>query len=703
MPGLDITVNMISIFAFIVVLGIVTDDAIVVGENVYERMRKGETGRIAAPRGAYEVMIVAIFGVFTVMLSFVPMLGISGVSGKIWRNIPWVVIPVLIVSLIETNLILPAHLSRLKPEKPDDQVGWFTRLQRMLTRGVDKFVDHYYRGFMERALRHRYITLSAFIAAAAIIIGLIGGGFIKTEFFPKVEGEVVSAKLTLANGVPVEQTQAAIARIEAAAAHLNEQFKTREGKPVVEHMLATVGTQPFKQGFQPENKSAASNIGEVTLQLAEAASRDVTGDEIIAKWRELTGPVPGAVEMIFVSNTANTGNAFDLEFHGPNLNDVNAAAALFKQRLGEFKGVTDIADNNREGKREARLSLTPQGEIMSLRIGDVARQVRQAFYGEEIQRLQRGRDEVKVMVRYPKAERLSQANLDGMMIRMPDGAEIPFGTVAVADAGRGYSSIYRAQRQRAVRVTADIDKTVPGANANEVVAELESRVFPEISGKFPTVHYAFQGEQENQRQSMKELQMGNILCLVGIFILLAVPLRSYVQPLIVMSVIPFGVVGAIIGHLILGLELSIMSMIGIVALSGVVVNESLVLVEFVNRHRRGGRSVVEAAREGGCARFQAIMLTSVTSFIGVMPIVTETSLQAKFLIPCGVSLAFGCLFNMLNSLVLVPCVYAILEDIKRAIFTREKLQKWEDHEREEAAERGLEWMSDQPGESEMPA
>ncbi len=696
LPWLGISVNMISIFAFIVVLGIVTDDAIVVGENVYERMRKGEQAKLAAPRGAYEVMVVAIFGVLTVMVSFTPMLGISGISGKIWRNIPWVVIPVLFISLVETNLILPAHLAHLKPEKPDDQVGWFIRLQRRITRGVDVFIDHHYKRFIAGAIRSRYLTLAIFIAVAAVIVGLIIGGFIKSEFFPKVEGEIVSAKISLANGVPVEQTQEVVRRMEEKAGELNKIFARPDGQPVVLHMMATVGTQPFKIDFQPQSKSSASNIGEVTLQLMAAADRTVTSDTIVSKWRELVGPVPGAVELVFISNTQRTGNAFDLEFHGSDLGVLNEAVTHFKNELGKYRGVKDIADSNREGKREVKLTMTPQGESLNLRLSDVARQVRQGFYGEEVQRLQRGRDEVKVMVRYPREERRSQANLDGMKIRTPQGQEIPFSEVATAVASRGYSGIYRADRQRSIKVTADIDKSEPGANANAVVEELEARVFPEMRRLFPTIHWAFQGEQKDQRQSMKELQIGNVLCLLAIFVLLAIPLRSYVQPLIVMSVIPFGAVGAVIGHVVFGLELSIMSTIGIVALSGVVVNESLVLVEYVNRHRRSGSAVADAARDAGSARFQAIMLTSITSFIGVLPIITETSIQAKFLIPCGVSLAFGCLFNMVNTLILVPCVYAILEDVKALFFTKEKRTEWEAHEQEEAAERGLDWM-ESPG------
>lgn len=693
LPWLGISINMISLFAFIVVLGIVTDDAIVVGENVYERMRRGEPAKLAAPRGTYEVMVVAIFGVLTVACAFLPMAAVPGVSGKIWVNIPYVVLPVLLVSLIETNLILPAHLSHLKPEPPDAEVrSPVVKLQRWMTRKVDVFILKVYRPVMDFALRFRYATLATFVSVLLLILGLIAGNWIRFEFFPVVEAEVISAKLTLPNGVPVEVTDAAIRRMEAAADELNKYYKGTNGRPLIVHKLASVGSQPFQTSFAVGGSNPEAHVGEVTIELLPASEREVKADEVASKWRELTGPIPGAVELTFLTNTARSGSAIDLELHGPDLERLRIAAERVKAALNGYAGVTDVTDSNRSGKRELKLNILPHAETLGLRLGDVARQVRQAFFGEEAQRLQRGRDEVKVMVRYPREERRSLANLTEMKIRTPDGAEAPFSEVAEAREGRGFSSIYRADRQRAVRITADIDPRVPGANANAVVAAMNEGVFKELKRDFPDISWGFQGEQKDQRESMTAIAAGGMVALVGIFILLAVPLRSVVQPLIVMSVIPFGMVGAVIGHVLLGIELSIMSMIGIVALCGVVVNESLVLVEYVNRHRRSGRSVVEAAREGGAARFQAIMLTSVTSFIGVMPIVTETSLQAKFLIPCAVSLAFGCLSNLVNTLVLVPCVYAILEDGRALIFTKEKIRQWEEQEREEARERGLDWM-----------
>jgi multidrug efflux pump subunit AcrB len=444
----------------------------------------------------------------------------------------------------------------------------------------------------------------------------------------------------------------------------------------------------------------------------------VLSDTIIGRWRELTGPIPGTVELTFLANTSNSGNAIDVLLRGKDTKRLQQATEMVKTELASIKGTTDIADSNREGKRELKLNILPQAESVDLRLGDVAKQVRQAFYGEEVQRLQRGRDEVKVMVRYPREERLSLQNMSTMKIRTRTGAEVPFSEVAAPAEGRGYSFILRRDRERAVTISGDIDKSVPGADPNVIVSSLTrpawtppdswvdklfasmglwpdkepAGVLTRLKTEFPDIQWSFEGEQKDQRENMADIATGAILALFGIYVLLAIPLRSYIQPGIVMSVIPFGMVGAVVGHIVMNTELSIMSMIGIVALSGVVVNESLVLVEYVNRHRRSGHSVLAAAREAGVARFQAIMLTSITSFIGVLPIVTETSIQAKFLVPCAISLAFGCLSNLVNTLVLVPCVYAILEDVRGLLFTRAKREQWEQEEREDAAERGLAWM-----------
>ena len=677
LPYGDISINMISLFAFILVLGIVTDDAIVVGERVNERIEQGEPAHLAAPRGTWEVMSVAAFGVFTTMIAFMPMFGVQGVSGNIWRQIPWIVIPVLAVSLIETNLILPAHLTHLKPVDPNHP-NRFLRLQQRIAGTLDRFVTNVYGPLLEKLIVWRHATVAAFAALLLITLGLLASGrLVKFEFFPRVEAELISAKLTLPNGVPVETTEAAVRRIEEAALAIQREVEDDLGRPIIKHLLASVGSQPYTPGLSFE-AGRGVNLGEVTVELQGADSRnrpELLADAIIADWRRRVGPIPGAVELSFMLQTSAGGNAIDLELTGPDVGELDAASEFVKAELATNEGVIDIGDSNLEGKREVKLSVTPDGEALGLRLETIARQVRQAFYGEEVQRLQRGRDEVRVYVRYPFEERRSLQNLSDMRIRTPGGAEIPFSEVVVAEEGRGYATIRRANRFRSINVTADIDRTNPEANANEIVEWMRADVLARMGQKYPSVMWEFQGEQKDQRESVSDLSKGFVLALAGIFMVLALPLRSYTQPLIVMSVIPFGMIGAVGGHLLFGMNFSIMSMIGVIALAGVVINESLVLVEFMNRYRREGHTVAEAVKRGGRARFTPIFLTSVTSFIGLLPIITETSIQAKFLIPMAVSLAFGGLVNLFNTLLLVPCVYALFDDVRRSVYTPQALQR----------------------------
>ena len=662
MPWLGVSINMISLFAFILVLGIVLDDGIVVGENVYERISRGEDPKIAAPAGTHEVGVVVIFGVLTTMMAFTPMLGLSGVSGRIWPNIPLVVIPTLAWSLLQSKFVLPSHLALLRrrdasrPTLSDKILGGVDRTLKTFVTGV-------YRPILDLAMRWRYVSTCVFVAILVATVGLVGSGWIKFNFFPDVEADVIISRLSLANGVSFENTREAVRKIEAASARLNAEYREKYGSDVIRNTLASTGVQPFLNGFEAlAGAPKGDHLGEVTIELIDGADRAMSGVEIASRWRELTGPVPGALDLTFQTQGAAGGNAIDLELTGNNIDELDQSATLIKEALATYNGIIDISDNNRPGQRELKLAIKPAGEILGLRLSDVARQVRQAFYGDEAQRLQRGRDEVKVMVRYPESERRSMHNLTEMKIRAADGTEIPFNEVAEVVMGRSSSSIKRADRRRAVTVTADIDKAVPGANANEVVASLTTEVLPQMLQRFPGVNWSFQGEQKDQRQSVGEIGQKALIALLGIYVLLAIPLRSYFQPLIVMSVIPFGLVGAVLGHMGMGLNLSIMSMCGVVALAGIVVNDSLVMVEFVNRERALGHSLREAALKAGVRRFRPILLTTVTTFVGIMPMALETDLQARFLIPMAVSLGFGILFATFITLFLVPVIYLIMED-----------------------------------------
>jgi len=694
MPYTGISINMISLFAFILVLGIVVDDAIVVGENVFSRMRKGEDPKIAAPKGTHEVGMVVIFGILTTAVAFTPMLGLSGVSGKIWPNIPLIVIPTLIFSLFQSKLVLPAHLALLRKLDPDRPLGPIMRFQNRFSRGLEGFINRFYRPLLRVALEARYLVLLIFVAVFAVVMAVPANGWLKFQFFPAMEADVITAKLELAEGVAIADTAAVINRMEAAARQLEEEYGgADDGRPFVRHILTSIGNQPFQVGFDGiAGTPTDTHLGQVTCELRTDRG-GVSVDSVVSRWREIVGPVPGAVVLTFASEAAGGGNAIDLEISGPDEDRLAEAAQVITDALDAYPGVIDISSSNRPGKRQIEIEILPRGEALGLRLGDVARQVRQGFYGEEAQRLQRGRDEVKVMVRYPKDARESLADLENMRIRTRTGEEVPFSAVATASFGRGYSAIRRADRRRAVSITADID-ALSAANATEVVASLEEGTkevkqttlgnftawLKALAGKepepteigalgilkrdFPEVSYGFQGEQKDQRQSVQEIMRGFLLALLVMYVLMAIPLGSYVQPLIIMSVIPFGVVGAVIGHIIMRTDLSIMSMCGIVALAGVVVNDSLVLVDYVNRWRKKGGTLVEAAWEAGAARFRPILLTSLTTFAGLTPMLFETDLQARFLIPMAISLGFGILFATLITLILVPCIYLVLEDIR---------------------------------------
>jgi multidrug efflux pump subunit AcrB len=675
MPGLDASINLISLFAFIVVLGIVVDDAIIVGENIYRHYQMGKRGLKAAIDGTREVYIPVIFAILTSIAAFSPLLLVSGSIGKIMKLIPQIVILALIFSLIESLLILPAHLAHSNMDNKTDgpRESWWhhnissrwEKFQDFFASGLLSFIDIYYRPALESVLKWRYATLAGGIATLFLTVGLIGGGWIKFTFFPKIDADNVVAMLTMPQGTPPEVTQAAVKRLESTALQLRDQIEKDNPGSVFRYVLASVGEQPFRTAQNRNGGNAgaafsAAHLGEVNVELVPSEYRNISGTELAKMWRELNGPIPDAVELTFASSLFSSGEAVNVQFSGPDYAELKTVSEKLKKKLAEYPGVIEIADSFRPGKQEVKLSLTREAEILGVTLLDLARQVRQAFYGEEAQRIQRGRDDIRVMVRYPESERKSLGNLEDMRIRTPNGSEVPFSIAAHAELGRGYASIKRADRKKVINVTADVDAKI--TNANDVLAHITSTVLPQILADHPRVRFDLEGEQREQRETMSGLSQSFLVAMLMIYILLAIPFKSYVQPLIVMSAIPFGVVGAAWGHAILGMDLTIMSMFGVVALTGVVVNDSLVMVDFINRQRDSGLPVNRAIREAGGARFRPILLTSVTTFAGLSPILFEKSLQAQFLIPMATSLGFGVLFATFITLILVPVLYNILED-----------------------------------------
>ncbi len=671
MPTAGISINLISLMAFIVVLGIVVDDAIIVGENVYTRQSNdpGASPLHGAIDGASGVATPVIFGVLTTVAAFAPMLFVPGPMGRVAAVVPAVVCLCLLFSLLESLFILPAHLGHGQkadtPPRSTVSARW-RRFQEAIAARLASFVENRYRPVVEACIGNRYLTAAVGLASLMITIGLLGGGWIKFVFQPDVEGEVTVAYVTMPHGTPVQATARAVQRIEHAAAAVSSEVASAGGAAVFAHVTTTVGQQPFKvkQANSPSAMAAAKatggHLGEVQLEVVDASLRDVSVAELTQLWRNRTGEIPGAEELSFTSSIMSAGSPVEVELRGGDLERLQAAAQEVKTALAAYPGVVDLRDSFRGGQQQLELDIRPSAEALGLTLQDLGRQVRQAFYGQEVQRVQRGRDDVRVMVRYPKSERTSLGDLENMRIRTSDGRAIPFQTVAEASLARGFSTIRRVDRDRVVSVTADIDPSI--ANANEILAQFRSEELPHIQAVHPQVAFSFEGEQREQREFLSALGKGWLLALFAIYALLAIPLRSYLQPLIIMSAIPFGLVGAVWGHWLLGHDFSMFSLIGFVALSGVVVNDSLVLVDYVNRRRGEGADLHEALVDAGRARFRAILLTSLTTFAGLTPLLLETSAQAQMLIPMGISLAFGVVFATLITLLLVPATYMILED-----------------------------------------
>ncbi|MCP4707560.1 MAG: efflux RND transporter permease subunit, partial [Planctomycetes bacterium] len=668
-PTFDVSINMITLFAFIVVIGIVVDDAIIVGENIYSNFEKGKSKLRAAVDGVSEVSIPVTFAVLTSIAAFAPLLFVEGVMGKVFRFIPIIIISTLAFSLIESLFILPTHLSHLihdDKKKPD---GRWRRFQDKFDRRLKWFIKGVYRPGLEWGLKMRYTTIAIGIAVLALTIGLVRGEWIKFTFMPKVDADNVMAILTMPLGTPASLTTEVIKQIDEVALQLDSEFRDRnDGQPVIQHVLSSIGEQPSRnQGHGPmagDGSYSASHLGEVNIELIPGEKRSVGSTEIAQRWRQLVGAIPGVDELTFSSSMFTAGEATNVQFASDDYEALQSVANELKAKLADYPGVSDITDSYQAGKQEIKLDITPAAEALGLTLSDLGRQVRQAFYGAEAQRIQRGRNDIRVMVRYPEQERRSIADLEDMRIRVPGGGEVPFSVAARADLGQGYASIRRTDRQRTINVTADVDEK--RTNANAIMADVTKNVLPQILREYPGVTYSLEGVQREQMESMRSLARGFIFALLVIFVLLAIPFRSYVQPFIVMSAIPFGIVGAVWGHVIMGMELSILSMMGIVALAGVVVNDSLVMVDYINRFRAGGRTIIEAIKTAGAARFRPILLTSITTFAGLTPLMLERSLQARFMIPMAISLAFGVIFATVISLILVPVSYLILEDIKHA-------------------------------------
>ena len=672
LPIFDVSINMISLFTFILVLGIVVDDAIVVGENIHIFRKRGLKGPDAALEGAYQVAKPVIFAVLTTMVTFSPMILVEGALGKVWRIIPVVTIVVLIFSLIESLTILPAHLAHLKEDSPTKNnffSKWWNGVQQGIHNGLQMFIKNTYTPVLEWALKNRATTISIAISTFILSLGIVASGFLKFNFFPPLEADIVIATVEYPEGTPVSITKEGLERIEESAFKLKDSLEeSYPEQKIFINMVSTAGDQPIKtqSARGPGNLDATffgSHLAECVIELAPGEERPISTIEISKIWRDLTGPIPGVKQVEFESDLFSTGPPIEIKLSSASRDDLKKVTSILKDKLQTYAGVFDIKDSFSAGKDEIKLTLRPEAQNYGITMSSLARQVRQAFYGDEVQRIQRGRDEIKVFLRYPKNERVSLNNLEQMNVRVGNNIEVPLGQVAQGELASGYSTITRTDRKRSINIVADVDLTK--ANANEILAKFEKDHISPLLKDYPSVNYSFEGEQREQRDTLGSLFKNFALALFVVYVLLAVPFKSYLQPLIIMSAIPFGFTGAVIGHLVMGMNLAVLSIIGIVALSGVVVNDSLVMVDFINRYKReDGKTNLEAAMAAGPRRFRPILLTSVTTFVGLFPLLIEKSVQAKFLVPMAISLAFGVLFATLITLILVPTSYMVTEDIK---------------------------------------
>jgi multidrug efflux pump subunit AcrB len=675
MPHLGMSVNFVSLLGFIVVLGIVVDDAIVVGENTHTQQSKMGKKLLGAIRGAQTIVVPVTFGVLTTVAAFAPLAFLPGPMGRMTRVVPIIVISCLLFSLLESLFILPSHLAHgRKPldAQPTTAVSRRWRsFQESIARGLAYAIGDLYRPTLERALEWRYLTVAIALSLLIVTSGLVAGGWLKFVFQESVEADFIVADLTMTQGTPAHVTAEVVGRIERALFDLRDEVDAKRvtaQRSVFPHVMSVVGLQPFaagRGGFSGGGSGGASNMGEVQAEVVSFREREEGVAELTRRWREAVGEIPGAVELDFESSLIDIGSPLEIELSGYDLHKLQLAAADTRHLLASYPGVFDVSDSFRGGKQELEYQILPSAETLGLTLSDLARQLRQGFYGAEAQKIQRGRDEVKVMVRYPLDERRSLSDVERMRVRSADGTEVPFSRVARATLGTGFSTIRHVDRRRVVTVTADVDPAV--ANPNEIVRSLKRGALEDTLAAYPHVHHSFEGEQAEQRDFLRAQLIGMAASLLVIYVLLAVPLGSYLQPLIIMSAIPFGFVGAAWGHLLLGYKLTMYSVIGLVALAGVVVNSSLVLVDYVNRLVGSGTPLHEALSEAGQARFRAILLTSLTTFAGLTPLMLETSMQARFMIPMAISIAFGVLFSSFITLFLVPCSYLVLEDVIRLL------------------------------------
>ncbi len=668
----DQTLNMLSMFAFLMALGIVVDDAIVVGENIYAHQERGKPLVQAAIDGTAEVMPSVLASVVTTIIAFCPMFFVSGVMGKFIAVMPFAVIAMLGISLLESQFVLPCHLAHrdnlvfrlisffFYPLR--FVVTFFERLNRSAGRALQFAIERMYLPSLRFALVNRWLMTAGSVALLMCAVGFIRSGIVPFVVFPKLDSTLIQGTVTFPDGTPAAITEAATRRLVDALQRVNDKLSPAAEEPLCEVVFLSVGRGG--DGAFGEAAPTGSQIGNVDVELVDPADREVTSQMVTAMWREEVGAISGVDTLKFGEVSMGPGGTpIEFKMLAPveQVQDLEAAVEICKQKLATYPGVFDIEDNSRPGKWEYRIRVKEKAHSLGVSTADIANTIRAAYYGAEVMRLQRGRHEVKLMVRYPVEERRSLADFHDIYIRTADGQERPLTELAEINVVRGYSEINRLEQKRSITVRADVDEAQ--GNARQIVQALQADVMPDVLQQFPGLQVRWEGQQEQTQESVQSLLIASLAALLIMFVLLTLEFKAYVQPVMIMAIIPFGLIGAVLGHAIMGLPLTLFSFFGLVALTGVVVNDSIVLVDFINHRVRKGIPIDEALLDAGKRRFRPVLLTSATTIAGLAPILMESSFQAQVLIPMATSLSFGLMLSTLLVLMQVPVFYRIYFDL----------------------------------------
>jgi HAE1 family hydrophobic/amphiphilic exporter-1 len=672
MFGTDQTLNMLSMFAFLMAIGIVVDDAIVVSDNVDRHRRMGKSLVTAAIDGTVEVVPSVISSVLTTVITFLPLCFVSGVMGKFIAVMPFAFISTLLVSLAESTLVLPGHLAHeknlvftilgivlypLRVLLP--AVAW---LQRACDSGLKRFVKNVYAPALDVALDNRLSVVAGAACILLVALGIVRSGITPFLLFPKIDANRLLVKVVFPDGTPAEITEEATSRLEQAAVAAARDLAA-DGKPIIELIHRSVGQVAAQGEIGPNARMSGSHVGAVAVELVDGRERSVNSEQFISEWRRQAGEFSGTESLVFGTENIGPGGK-TIEFKllaaadPEGVRQLEAAVERCKEWMAQYPGVIDIDDDSRPGKWEYQIKVKPKAEAMGVSLTDLAGTIRASFYGEEVMRLQRGRHEVKLMVRYPQAERRTLATLDEIRVTSPDGVKRPISELADVAIERGYSEINRLGQKRSITVTADIDVAKTTLTSSQVIADMEKRLMPSFATDYPAVRVRWEGQREQSNESLRSLGVGFVVALFAMFVLLTMEFKSYFQPFLILAAIPFGIAGAVFGHALMGMPLTLFSMFGLVALAGVVVNDSICLIDFINLRVREGHPLRAALREAGCLRFRPVMLTSITTIGGLLPLLLEKSFQAQFLVPMATALAFGLMMTTLLVLILVPVMYS---------------------------------------------